>query len=513
MDRGLTKAVERFAGQVGAALQQAAVGTSVNKAKLDRDTIVEAFNLCVAFVDVDERHTDDELWALVAAFAHHELLPGMVTPAAMRRNDLVTGKRAWLSKPSDLFETLRQVDQAKGSRLARTYYDESMTLAHTVASLDQHPSDDELRAIVDFQRLLMAALPSGRPSTAAADGAAATTAEAEAEAIEEVPLEPPEPLEDLLKELDELIGLEAVKEDVKLLSALLRVQRLRQERELPVVDNNKHLIFSGNPGTGKTTVGRLLARIYRSLGVVERGQLIEVDRSGLVAGFVGQTATKVQEVFDKADGGVLLIDEAYSLTRGGEKDFGREAIDAVVKNVEDRRDTMVVVLAGYPKEMADLVSTNPGFQSRFPKTIFFPDYDNDELVAILQLIADGGTYHLTNEAKDAAAAWFGAHERGHGFGNGRLARNLFEAAVSRHANRLVNVEDPTDEELTTLEAVDIAAVPTKTDRESADYKPGADTTDAATELAPAELTPEDDHSSSSEEEPPTDDPESVDPAE
>ncbi len=471
MDRGLTKAVDRFARTVGPALQQAADGTSVDKAKLDRDTIVEAFNLCVAFVDIDDRHTDDELWALVAAFAHHELLPGMATPDAMRRNDLVQGKRSWLTKPSDLFMTLRHVDEAKGSRLARTYYDEAMTLAHTVASIDRYPSDDELKAIVEFQRLLMAALPTGK-SEQTAENAAAGSGDPEAEvAAEDVPLEPPEPLEDLLAELDGLIGLDAVKEEVKLLSALLRVQRLRAERELPVVDNTKHLIFSGNPGTGKTTVGRLLARIYRSLGVVDKGQLIEVDRSGLVAGFVGQTATRVKEVFDSADGGVLLIDEAYSLTRGGEKDFGREAIDAVVKNVEDRRDSMVVILAGYPKEMAELVSTNPGFQSRFPKTIYFPDYSDDELVAILGLISKGGTYHLTTEAEAAAAAWFAAHDRGRGFGNGRLARNLFEAAVSRHAQRLVDVAEPTDEQLTTLEAVDIASVPTADDREEAGTEP------------------------------------------
>ncbi len=478
MDRGLTKAVDRFAKTVGAALQAAAAGTSIDRAKLERDTIVEAFNLCVAFVDADDRHTDDELWALVAAFAHHQVLSGMATPNAMRRNDLVQGKKQWLNKPSDLFVTLCQIDERKGSRLARVYYDEAMTLAHTVASLDRYPSDDELKAIVEFQRLLMAALPSptatGTAKTATGESGAQPESADAAEAAEpEAPQEPPEPLEDLLEELDGLIGLDAVKEEVRLLSALLRVQRLREERDLPVVDQTKHLIFSGNPGTGKTTVGRLLARIYRSLGVVVKGQLVEVDRSGLVVGFVGQTATKVKEVFDSADGGVLLIDEAYSLTRGGEKDFGREAIDAVVKNVEDRRDSMVVILAGYPKEMAELVATNPGFQSRFPKTIYFPDYENDELVAILGLISAGGKYDLTDEAKDAAAAWFGAHDRGQGFGNGRLARNLFEAAVARHANRLVSVESPTDEQLTTLEATDIASVPTESDRESASV-PGGD---------------------------------------
>lgn len=469
MDRGLTRAVEQFAETVGAALREVAAGTSVDGNQLRRDALLEAFNLCAALVDVDGRHTDDELWALVAAFAHHQILPGMTTPDAIRRNDLVAGKRAWLGAPSDLFVTLRQADETRGGRRARLYYDQAMELAHNVASLDRYPSDDELRAIVAFQRLLMAALPGperptpnraetgepGRGDRAEGDGDAAVEPDK--------PLEPPEPLDDLLAELDELVGLDAVKEEVKLLSALLRVQKLRRDRDLPVVDSTKHLIFSGNPGTGKTTVGRLLARIYRSLGVVERGQLVEVDRSGLVAGFVGQTATKVTEVFDRADGGVLLIDEAYSLTRGGERDFGREAIDAVVKNVEDRRDSMVVILAGYPKEMAELVATNPGFQSRFPKTVHFPDYSDTELVAILQLIAGGGHYTLTDPATDAAEAWFGSHSRGRGFGNGRLARNLFEAAVSRHATRLVDVAEPTDEQLTTLEAVDIAAVPVSTE--------------------------------------------------
>lgn len=475
MDRGLTKAVDRFATTIGGALRQAASGTSVDQAKLERDSTVEAFNLSLAFADADERHSDDELWAIVAAFAHHDLLPGMATPDALRRNDLVRGKRQWLAKPSDMFVTLRQVDTTRRTAFARLYYDEAMTLAHTIISIDQYTSDAELKALVDFQRLLMAALPpaaSGGPQAATGTGPSTTGDSASTDppspdAAPEAPLEPPEPLEDVLAELDALIGLEQVKEEVRLLSALLRIQKLREERELPVVDSNNHLIFSGNPGTGKTTVGRLLARIYRSLGVVEKGQLVEVDRGGLVAGFVGQTATKVAEVFDSADGGVLLIDEAYSLTRGGEKDFGREAIDAVVKNVEDRRDSMVVILAGYPKEMGELVATNPGFQSRFPKTIYFPDYNDEELVDILAIIANGGTYSLTDEATAAAKVWFGAHERGRGFGNGRLARNLFEAAVSRHAQRLVDVEDPSDEQLTTLEAEDIASVPTESDRESA----------------------------------------------
>ncbi len=447
-------------------MKEAAVGTSVDGKKLDRDATVEAFNLSCAIIDADGRHTDDELWALIAAFARHDLLPGAATPNDLRGSTLIAEKRAWITEPSSLFMTLKQVDERRNTVLARTYYDESMALAHTVASLDRYPSDDELRAIVEFRRLLLDRIPTRASASAGAEGpdTKSTTSDTEAESANVAPEPlPAEPLEDLLAELDGLIGLDAVKEEVRLLSALLQVQKLRADRGLPVIDSNKHLVFSGNPGTGKTTVARLLARIYRSLEIVERGHLTEVDRSGLVAGFVGQTAAKVAEVFEGADGGVLLIDEAYSLIRGGEKDFGREAIDAIVKQVEDRRDSMVVILAGYPKEMAELVGANPGFSSRFPKTIAFPDYESDELVAILKLIAGGGHYELTPEAEEAAAAWFGTHERGHGFGNGRLARNLFEAAVARHATRLVEVDDPTDEQLTTLEVEDIAAVPSGQD--------------------------------------------------
>jgi SpoVK/Ycf46/Vps4 family AAA+-type ATPase len=266
---------------------------------------------------------------------------------------------------------------------------------------------------------------------------------------------PPRPLEELLAELDALVGLAPVKQEVRLVAALLQVQKLRKERGMPVKGTSRHLVFVGNPGTGKTTVARLLAQIYRTLGVVARGHLVETDRAGLVAGYVGQTAPKVQAVFDTADQGVLLIDEAYSLVRGGARDFGLEAIDAIVKLVEDRRDRVVVIMAGYPDEMALLVASNPGLESRFPRTIVFPDYTTDELVQIFAQIAAENGYRPTVAASAAVRAWVDAQPRDRGFGNARAVRNLFEATIARHAVRVVAIATPTDDDLVALEAADV----------------------------------------------------------
>jgi hypothetical protein len=372
------------------------------------------------------------------------------------------GRRAHLDRASTLLEVLAGADARDGGARAERLARHGAQIGHAVAALDLLPSRTELAAVETFRATVRRAVEAAQATAAsrggqpAATGGAATTATAGQPAAPPVEdLAPPRPLDELLAELDGLVGLDGVKREVHLVSNLLRVQQIRRDRDLPVLDHSRHLIFTGNPGTGKTTVARLLAQIYRTLGVVDRGHLVETDRAGLVAGFVGQTAGRVVAAFDRAEGGVLLIDEAYSLARGGENDFGREAIDTVVKLVEDRRDRLVVILAGYPDEMDALVSANPGMRSRFPRTIHFPDYSNDDLLAIVESLGAAGRYSLDDDGRAAVRAWLAAQPRDRGFGNGRLARNLFEAAVANQATRLVALDHPTDDQLTTLTAADI----------------------------------------------------------
>jgi hypothetical protein len=459
----LDDAVRAFVDDLTPAVE--ALGSTVDQVDLDRlraDVEVEAYNLTCAFVDADGLHTDDELWALVGAFGHR--LPsnlGRATPTHIREAGLVVGRRAQLHGPSALLELLADADGRDGGARVERYGRRGAQIGHVVAALDLLPSRTELEAIETFRSTVGLAAQGAAARAAEHEGTRATgsarpgAAPPAAGPPDEDELPPPRPLDELLAELDALIGLAEVKHEVHLVTNLLRVQRIREERGLPELDQSRHLIFTGNPGTGKTTVARLLAQIYRTLGVVERGHLVETDRSGLVAGFVGQTAARVVDAFDRADGGVLLVDEAYSLARGGENDFGREAIDTIVKLVEDRREQLVVVLTGYTDEMAALVAANPGMRSRFPKTIHFPDYDHDELLAIIETIGARGRYRLDDGAEQAVRRWLAAQTRDRGFGNGRLARNLFEAAVAAQATRLVTIDDPTDEQLTTLTAADI----------------------------------------------------------
>jgi hypothetical protein len=441
--------------------------TRIDTSRLRSDVVVDAYNLACAFIDADGLHTDDELWALIRAFGPRMQTDlGQATPQALRDAGLVAGRRSHLEQPSTLLDILVRSDARDGGGRAGIYARRAAQIGHAVASLDLLPSRTELDAVERLRTMVQRTLDAARVDAGRAGPPAPAPSVAGPPADAGADLPPPRPLEELLAELDALVGLREVKHEVHLVANLLRVQQIRRERNLPVLEASRHLIFTGNPGTGKTTVARLLAQIYRTLGVVERGHLVETDRSGLVAGFVGQTAGRVVAAFDRADQGVLLIDEAYSLTRGGENDFGREAIDMIVKLVEDRRDRLVVILAGYPEEMAALVDANPGMRSRFSRTIYFPDYSNEELLAIFEAIGSGGRYRLDDGGHRAVLHWFAAQPRDAGFGNGRLARNLFEAAVANQATRLVARDQPSDEELTTLTAADIPAPVSATTRGS-----------------------------------------------
>ena len=269
---------------------------------------------------------------------------------------------------------------------------------------------------------------------------------------------PPEKIEDLQAELDSYIGLENIKEEVKDLINMVRVHKLREENGLPNTDLSLHMVFSGNPGTGKTTVARIMSRIYHSLGILSKGLLVEVDRSGLVAGYVGQTAIKTGKVIEKAMGGVLFIDEAYALNGGTENDFGQEAIDTILKAMEDHRDDLVVIVAGYDDLMEEFIHSNPGLESRFNRFLHFEDYTMDEMMGIFRMRCDKGCYTLAEDAEVDVRAYIAErNDGGISFGNGRGVRNLFEKILVQQANRLAAMETVTKEDLMLIAAADVKA--------------------------------------------------------
>ena len=422
------------------------------------------FNIGMYFSAIDGDISDDEAGFLADVNQFMKISP--VDTSHWTKSQHQTMLRSLYKDNPDSYRTpdmpqtmgfLEAYDQVRGTDYVESARAMYFRYANAIVKADGKLTQTEEDALFKFKNVLYGA---GSTQSDISGESAGTTAKI-ASSSEEVP----QSLDELLNELNTLIGLERVKGDVSQLVNFLKVQQIRKSKGLGVQPVSRHLVFYGNPGTGKTTIARLLAQIYKSLGILSKGHAVETDRSGLVAGYVGQTALKTTEVVESALGGILFIDEAYALNAGNGQDFGQEAIDTLLKAMEDKRDDFIVIAAGYTDKMSAFLSSNPGLRSRFNKYLSFEDYSPTQLVEIFDLFCENADYHMEQSARDTLLQLFATfyETRDETFGNARLARNLFEMTLSNQANRIVTITDITEENLSAITEADL---PTMTDLQS-----------------------------------------------
>ena len=419
----------------------------------------------VKLVEQDEKHgTTSALDAL-------DQLNVLLVGSAMINGDFTVEEAGALS---GIMDGLIRYASAAGLRMPRTPdYKNRITAKNTESYLQ----NDALLAAARQEKIQMSghtdAVSPSEPTVpvtihinvSADESGVSKTSDMQTSAPEEAPMvtapsaEDSETMESLLAELDSLVGLDSVKQDVHSLMNFIKVTKIREKRGMKVPTISYHLVFTGNPGTGKTTVARLVAKLYYHMGILPQGQLVETDRSALVAGYLGQTAIKTQKVIQQAMGGVLFIDEAYSLAGETDDSYGKEAIETILKAMEDHRDELVVIVAGYTELMHKFIQSNPGLSSRFSKYFEYPDYSGQELLAIFNRFCATNGYTLESSASDMLRQKFETlyAARDEHFGNARTARNIFEKAINAQADRIALQNDISDSDLENITAQDIAA--------------------------------------------------------